>query len=71
MKKISTIYVIYNPYDNGYYNGKHFGGILFAKKYSFKENAEVDISNILNTSNGVTYLEIKEMYTNFYTPDLV
>jgi hypothetical protein len=32
MKDIKEVFVLYNPYTQGYYDGVGFGGILFAKK---------------------------------------
>lgn len=63
MKDIKEIYVIFNPYDGRYYDGNRFGGILFAKKYSIRDNAVVDVSNILSRSTGVEYLRIEKLYT--------
>jgi hypothetical protein len=63
MKDIKEIFVIYDPYQGGYYDGKRFRGILFAKKYTIRENAVVDVGNILSGSNGVTYLSIEKLYT--------
>ena len=40
MKKVKEVFVIFNPYDNGYYDGYgYFRGILFSKKYAEKEMA--------------------------------
>jgi hypothetical protein len=64
MKDIKEIYVIYNPYDGRYYDGNRFGGILFAKKYSIRDIAVIDVSNILSKSTGIEYLKIQKLYTN-------
>ena len=50
MKKVKEVFVIFNPYDNGYYDGYgYFRGILFSKKYAEKEMAvsEMEIQKIL------------------------
>jgi hypothetical protein len=63
MKDIKEVFVLCNPYTQGYYNGTSFGGILFAKKYHIRENAVTDIGNILSNSIGVTYIKIEKLYT--------
>jgi len=64
MKKIKEVYVIFNPYDDGYYDGEgFFRGILFSKKYTEKENAILDIEKILEKSNGKTYLKVESFHT--------
>lgn len=63
LKEIVEIFVIYNPYKNGYYNGNNFAGILFANKYYDREAALIDISDILKKSKGVEYLQIEKLYT--------
>lgn len=65
MKKVKEVFVIFNPYDNGYYDGEgFFRGILFCKKYVEKENAILDIEKILTSSIGKTYLKIETLHTN-------
>jgi hypothetical protein len=64
MKDIREVYVIFDPYRNGYFDGRWFGGILFAKKYHIRENAVTEVGNIITHSNGVPMLEIKKLYTN-------
>jgi hypothetical protein len=64
MNDIKEIFVIYDTYTNGYYDGRGFSGILFAKKYHIRENAVTEVSNIITHSNGVQMLEIKKLYTN-------
>lgn len=65
MKKVKEVFVIFNPYDNGYYDGEgFFRGILFCKKYSDKEKAMLDIEKILDNSNGKTYLKIESFHTH-------
>jgi len=63
MKDIKEIFVIYDPYRGGYYDGKTFRGILFAKKYFIRDNAVVDVNNILSNGTGVNYLIIDKLYT--------
>jgi hypothetical protein len=63
MKDIKEIYVIFDPYTNGYYDGRGFGGILFVKKYDFRENAVTEVGNLITKSIGTTLLEIKKIYT--------
>jgi ssDNA-specific exonuclease RecJ len=63
MKDIKEIYVIFDAHTNGYYDGSGFRGILFAKKYHLRENAVVDIGNVLTKSFGVGFLELKKVYT--------
>ena len=64
MKDIKEVYVIFDAQTNGYYDGSRgFGGSLFAKKYTLRENAVVEVGNILSNSNGVMLLEIKKVYT--------
>jgi hypothetical protein len=64
MKKVREVFVIYNPYDKGYYDGLgYFKGILFCKKYSDKETAILDIEKILDNSNGKTFLKIESFHT--------
>lgn len=60
---LTEIFVIYDIYENGYYDGNRFRGILFAKKYPLKEIALVDVSNILNQSFGSKHLSIQKLYT--------
>jgi hypothetical protein len=62
---MKEIYVIFNPYENGYYNGEGlFKGILFCKKYFDRESAVLDIEKIFNNSNGRTFLKIELFYVN-------
>lgn len=61
---MKEVYVIFDPFKNGYYDGKTFRGILFAKKYHMKENAVVDVQNILSASFGTNFLKIEKLYTN-------
>lgn len=64
MKKVREVFVIYNPYDNGYYDGVgYFKHILFCKTYDTKENAVLEIEKILNNSNGKTFLKIETFHT--------
>lgn len=63
MKDIREVYVIFNTYTNGYYNGSGFGGILFAKQYHSRDIAVVAVGTILTNSNGVELVEIKKLYT--------
>jgi hypothetical protein len=60
---MKELFVIYSPYTGGYYDGKNFRGILFAKKYSLKEMALVDVDTIINQSIGVSYLSIQKLYS--------
>jgi hypothetical protein len=62
-ENLTEIFVIYDVYENGYYDGNLFGGILFAKKYPLREMALVDVNNILNQSFGVRYLSIQKLYS--------
>ena len=51
MKKVKEVFVIFNPYDNGYYDGYgYFRGILFSKKYAEKEMAVSEMEKILDRS---------------------
>ena len=61
---MKEVYVIFDPFKGGYYDGKSFRGILFAKKYRMKENAVVDVQNILSSSFGTNFLKIEKFYTN-------
>ena len=61
---MKTVYLIFDPYKNGYYDGMAFRGILFAKKYWNIDRAESEVRNILQSSNGTTFLKIEEFYTN-------
>ena len=63
MKDIKEIYVIYNPYEDMYYDGGSYSQILFAKKYHNRETAVVDVVDIISNADGVTYLEIEKLYT--------
>lgn len=63
MKDIRETYVIFDTCTNRYYDGTTFRGILFAKKYNLRENAVVEVGNILSKTNGVMLLEIKKVYT--------
>jgi hypothetical protein len=64
MKKIKKIFVIFNPYDKGYYDGYgYFRGILFSKKYTEKEMAILDMKKILDSSTGQTFLKIETFKT--------
>jgi hypothetical protein len=60
MKKVKEVFVIFNPYDNGYYDGYgYFRGILFSKTYTEKEVAISDMEKILDSSSGKTFLKIE------------
>jgi hypothetical protein len=61
---MKTVYLIFDPYKNGYYDGMAFRGILFAKKYWNRDVVESEVRNILQSSNGTTFLKIEEFYTN-------
>lgn len=61
MKDIKEVFVIYDPYIFGYYDGKEFRGILFAKKYMIRENAVSDIGNLLSNPD-VNCLKIEKLY---------
>jgi hypothetical protein len=63
MKDIKEIYVIYNPYEDMYYDGSSYSQILFAKQYHSKETAVADVTDIISNTYGVTYLEIEKLYT--------
>jgi hypothetical protein len=64
MKTVKEVYVIFNPYDKGYYDGYgYFRGILFSKKYESKENAILDLQTILENSSGKTYLKVESLHT--------
>jgi hypothetical protein len=63
MKDIKEVFVLYNPYTQGYYDGVGFGGILFAKKYYIRENAVTDVGNILSDGMGINYIKIEKLYT--------
>jgi hypothetical protein len=64
MKTVKEVYVIFNPYDKGYYDGYgYFRGILFSKKYESKENAILDLQTILENSSGKTYLKVESLLT--------
>jgi len=66
MKKVKEVFVIFNPYDNGYYDGYgYFRGILFSKTYTEKEVAISDMEKILDNSSGKTFLRI-ESYNTFF-----
>jgi hypothetical protein len=61
---MKEVFVIFNPYDNGYYDGYgYFRGILFGKKYAEKELAISDMEKILNSSSGKTFLRIESFNT--------
>lgn len=62
MKDIREVFVIYDPYIQRYYNGKRFGGLLFAKKYVTRESAVVEVGNILSNDNKVNFLNIEKLY---------
>lgn len=62
---MKEIFVIFNPYEKGYYNGEGlFKNFLFCKKYFDRESAVFDIEKIISSSNGRTYLKIQSFYTN-------
>lgn len=61
MKDIKEVFVIYDPYTFGYYDGEEFRGILFAKVYMIRENAVSDIGNLLSNSD-VNCLKIEKLY---------
>jgi hypothetical protein len=63
MKDIKEVFVIYDTYTNGYYDGRGFSGILFAKKYHIRENAVTDAGNILSNGVGINYIKIEKLYT--------
>lgn len=64
MKKVKEVFVIFNPYDNGYYDGYgYFRGILFSKKYAEKEMAVSEMEKILDRSSGQTFLKIESFNT--------
>jgi len=63
MKDIKEVFVLYNPYTQGYYDGVGFGSILFAKKYYIRENAVTDVGNILSDGMGINYIKIEKLYT--------
>jgi hypothetical protein len=63
MKDIKEVYVIFDLYTQGYYDGRGFGASLFAKKYHLRENAVTEVGNLITESNGMTLLEIKKIYT--------
>jgi hypothetical protein len=63
MKDIKEIFVLYNPYTQGYYDGVGFRGILFAKKYYTRETAVTDVGNILSNRMGIDYIKIEKLYT--------
>ena len=58
------VYLIFDPFRNGYYDGMTFRGILFAKKYWNRDTAVDEVRNIIQSSNGTTFLKIEEFYTN-------
>ncbi len=64
MKTVIEVYVIFNPYYKGYYDGYgYFRGILFSKKYIDKEDAFTEIETILTNSNGKTFLKVESYHT--------
>lgn len=63
MKEVREVFVIYNPYNGGYYDGIGFKGILFAKSYHVRASALDDVDFLLKSSNGITYLKIEKFYT--------
>ena len=64
MKQIKEVYVIFNPYYKGYYDGYgYFRGILTSKKYIDKEDAFTEIETILTNSNGKTFLKVESYHT--------
>lgn len=63
LKEIVEIFVIYNPYKNGYYNGNNFAGILFAIKYYDRDTALLELCKLLESSNSIEYLQIEKLYT--------
>jgi hypothetical protein len=64
MKKGKKVFVIYNPYSNGYYDGNgFFREILFSKKYSEKSTAILELEKILDSSVGRTFLKIELFHT--------
>jgi hypothetical protein len=64
MKKGKKIFVIYNPYTNGYYDGYgFFREILFSKKYSEKKNASLELEKLLDESIGKAFLKVRSFHT--------
>ena len=64
MKKGKKVFVIFNPYTNGYYDGYgYFREILFSKTYTEKEVATSEMWKILDESIGKTFLKIKSFHT--------
>lgn len=64
MKKGKKVFVIYNPYSNGYYDGYgFFRGISFSKKYSEKKIASLELEKLLDESIGKTFLKIESFHT--------
>ena len=64
MKKGKKIFVIFNPYTNGYYDGYgYFREILFSKTYTEKEVATSEMWKILDDSIGKTFLKIRSFHS--------
>ena len=64
MKTVKEVYVIFNPYDKGYYDGYgYFREILFSKTYTEKEVAISEMWKILDDSIGKTFLKIRSFHT--------
>lgn len=64
MKTVKEVYVIFSPYDKGFYDGYgYFREILFSRKYDSEENAIIDLKTILENSSGKTYLKVESLYT--------
>ena len=64
MKTVKEVYVIFNPYDKGYYDGYgYFRDILFSKTYTEKEVAISEMWKILDDSIGKTFLKIRSFHT--------
>ena len=58
MKKVKEVFVIFNPYDNGYYDGYgYFRGILFSKKYAEKEMAVSEMEKNFRSFKWTNFLE--------------